>query len=716
MRYLWTIRLFIFLAIFALLYPSVSYAKTDKGEFTPKKLEFPDTPVGNTSAAMELEFSHIVADDSEKVHSYNLGDEINFSLISFSCSSAVVVSSTRETCDMEFTFSPGSRHQFNTSFTVYDFFDRKINDADVKGRGIEPAVTLSQDEIDFGSITVDSSSTPYLVVLENTGRDTLTIDSIETDSPFSVDDNCGDTVAKDNSCFIWITFTPTAVQSYGGAVTITDNAADSPQTIALSGIGLSPGEPDISFSRNSVSFGRVDVGTTSSVEDVTVTNVGTANLTISSIVLEGDGYELADDCPATLSPDDSCTISTTLSPEERGTFSGTITVTDNTATSPETIILYGIGQEAEVVLSTTEINFGDQTVSLPSGEYQVFLTNIGNKQITIDSIELSGDAFIQENDCGSSVPIFGFCSIYVTFTPPSVSSFTGAITITDDAPDSPQTISLSGSGVARGQPDVSLSMHQIDMGIQEIGTTSLAAEVIVTNSGTANLVISSISTSLPFAQTSDCVGTILSNASCEIQITFTPESEESFSGEVVLTDNASDSPQIIELSGAGIPSGIPQVSLSAESLSFASQMIGSQSDPQTVVITNMGASQVSIFGIEIDGEGSEAFSQHNDCDEANLDTDESCSILVSFAPGVDGSFAAILGIRNSASDNPQQVALSGTATTSIGGGGGCSIDNGNYHGSRTIFVLISLILSTLSFLCFIKRKIIRRSKSGLMCR
>jgi hypothetical protein len=92
----------------------------------------------------------------------------------------------------------------------------------------------------FDSQTVNTTSTAQTVTLGNTGESALTISGIQASGDFSQTNNCSTPVASSTNCTISVTFTPSASGSRQGMLTITDNSANSPQTIALSGTGTAP--------------------------------------------------------------------------------------------------------------------------------------------------------------------------------------------------------------------------------------------------------------------------------------------------------------------------------------------------------------------------------------------------------------------------------------------------------------------------------------------
>src|SRR5207249_4171967 len=84
-----------------------------------------------------------------------------------------------------------------------------------------------------------------------------------------------------------VAFLPTAQGPRSARLTIVDNAAGSPQSLSISGVGLAPAAPAINLSPSSLAFGSQSIGTRSAARTVIVTNVGSAPLAIRSVGLAG---------------------------------------------------------------------------------------------------------------------------------------------------------------------------------------------------------------------------------------------------------------------------------------------------------------------------------------------------------------------------------------------------------------------------------------------
>jgi Abnormal spindle-like microcephaly-assoc'd, ASPM-SPD-2-Hydin len=141
-----------------------------------------------------------------------------------------------------------------------------------------------------------------------------------------------------------------------------------------------------------------------------------------------------------------CAFQVIFTPTAAGTRTGALTITDNSAGSPRTVQLTGLGGQAASMLSPSTLSF-TQAINT-TGTSPVTLTNSGALPLQISTIQISGATFSETNNCGSSVGAGQSCQISVSFAPTTVGNFTGTLTVTDSAPGSPQTVPLTGKGVA----------------------------------------------------------------------------------------------------------------------------------------------------------------------------------------------------------------------------------------------------------------------------
>jgi len=362
-------------------------------------------------------------------------------------------------CTMAFDFKPTAAGSVGG---LAEWTDNNLNFAgtlqaiQLTGTGLAlPTVSLSATSLSFGSVTVGASSGSQSVTLTNTSNTVLTITSIAVTgahaSSFVFANSCGTSLAAGANCSIHGHFAPTTSGALTAAVTITDNAGNSPQSITLSGTGV---PPPVTLSATSLSFGPVNVGSSSGSQSVTMTNTGTAPLSITSIAVTGTNaasFVFANSCATILPVGANCTIHGHFAPTAAGAVTAAVTITDSVAGSPQTIALSGTGAApiAPVTLSATSLSFGTVNVGSSSGSQSVTMTNTGTATLTITSIAVTGanaSSFVFANSCGTTLAVGANCTIHGHFAPTASGALSGAITITDSATGSPQTITLSGIG------------------------------------------------------------------------------------------------------------------------------------------------------------------------------------------------------------------------------------------------------------------------------
>jgi hypothetical protein len=213
-----------------------------------------------------------------------------------------------------------------------------------------PAVALSAMSLVFPDQAVATTSTPpQTVTLTNAGDAALSITSIEITGDFAQTNTCGSAVAAGANCAIDVTFTPTVIGARIGTITVTDDATGSPRVVPLGGIGVAP---SVFLSRTGLSFSNQGIGITSAPQTVTLTNIGNAPLTISSVAVSGDFAE-TNTCGASVAAGANCDISVTFTPTATGTRTGTLTITDDAAGSPHVVPLLGGGVAAFSLSSPT---------------------------------------------------------------------------------------------------------------------------------------------------------------------------------------------------------------------------------------------------------------------------------------------------------------------------------------------------------------------------
>ncbi len=417
--------------------------------------------------------------------------------------------------------------------------------------------------------------------------------------------------------------------------------------------------PVAAVSTAGLSFDDEIVATTSTAQTVTLANNGSATLSVSNIAITGTDagdFIQSNHCPTSLAPTASCAIRVTFKPSALGPRTAQITITDNDGDSPQVVPLTGTGVP-RISASPTSLSFGQQIKNTASGPKTITLANNQGKALKVIGITITGadsHDFAETNTCGSSVASETTCTIRVTFTPKATGSRTAAVTIKNDASASPQTVTLSGTGVL----PVAVDPGNLTFKNQIRGTTSLAMTATLTNNQQEALNISSIaitgSNKTAFAQTNTCGTSLAAGANCTISVTFAPKVLGSRTAAVTIQDDAGTSPQTVTLSGTG---ALP-VAVAPGNLTFADQTRGTTSPAMTVTLYNNQDKALNITGIAVAGPNKSDFAQTNTCG-STLAAGTNCTISVRFTPGAASTRTAAVALTDDAGTGPKAIPLLG---------------------------------------------------------
>ncbi len=230
-----------------------------------------------------------------------------------------------------------------------------------------------------------------------------------------------------------------------------------------------------------------------------------------------------------------------------GTVPVTIMGVSGSLTQTTTLSLTVNPLATNISVSPSSLSFGTVVVAATSKAKTATLTNGGSVTLDITSITTSGD-FAQTSTCGSTLAPGKSCKIEVTFTPTQIGSRTGTLSVNDNGSNSPQTVALSGTGKAQA----TLTPATFKFPTTVVGTTSAAKAFKLSNNQNIILRNISISTTGNFSVSSTtCEPMLTSNASCTIDVVFTPTGVGTATGTLQVSDNALNSPQTSNLTGTG---------------------------------------------------------------------------------------------------------------------------------------------------------------------
>ena len=453
---------------------------------------------------------------------------------------------------------------------------------------------MNPSALNFGSQATGTTSAAQTVTVSNPVGSAAAVSSISISGPFAETNTCGSSIAADGSCTVSVTYSPTAAGNATGTLTV--NAGGVTDTVALSGSGIAPG-PVLNANPASVAFPGTIVGATSASQAVTITNTGTSAATVSGVSVSGPFTE-TNNC-SSLAVNASCTATVTYKPTASGNSTGTLTVTSNANNSPTTVGLSGsgIGANTNIATSATmtasstqsgfpagDVNDGDTSTYWESSDgaaYPQTLTAKFTQQEPLGSVTLTlppSSAWATRTETlsvlgsnnGSSWTTLVASAGYtfnpstgntVSFSLPGNStyqylelSFTGNTGWSAAQVSEFEIFPAVGGGTPPAGATLSASPSTLAFGNQNVGGTSAAQSVTISNTGSAAASISSVTAPAPFSETNTCGATLAAGASCTASVKFAPTAAGASSGSLTVSSNASNSTLTVPLSGTGTSS------------------------------------------------------------------------------------------------------------------------------------------------------------------
>jgi hypothetical protein len=224
----------------------------------------------------------------------------------------------------------------------------------------------------------------------------------------------------------------------------------------------------LAASSSTVSFGNVPVGSPAS-ESVILKDMGPGNVTVSGLAVMGVGFTITGGGPATLTPNQSMTVSVSFTPTAAGSAQGTLAVLSNATATTLDVALTATGVAApppssQLQASTTNLNFGNVTVGNTASQL-VTLTNSGNANVVITGVSASGNGFTASG--GSSITLAPSNSVTITvnFAPSQAGSASGTLAVVSNASDSTLDVGLSGNATTQ------TVAHQVQLNWQASAST-----------------------------------------------------------------------------------------------------------------------------------------------------------------------------------------------------------------------------------------------------
>lgn len=465
------------------------------------------------------------------------------------------------------------------------------------GAPVFPVFSVTPGSIAFGDVQ-NGTTKRDSVTVSNTGTSTLSITSVTSSSPrFTISPNTA-TIGVGASRTFVITFAPLVDGAINAYVRFNHNAVGGRDSIAVSGTGTGGAiEPKFSVNPVSLNFGSVQNGTTKQ-DSVFVTNTGTANLNVSGVTSSSNRFTITP-TNANIAAGSSRKFTITFAPLADGQIDAFIRFNHNATGSPDTVVVTGIGTGGDVEpvfsIAPTALAFGDVNTG-SNKQDSVFVTNSGTATMTITSVTRSNQRFSVTPGNASIAP-GASRKFTITFTPTVAGLQEGFIRFNHNAKNAVDSIPVSGNGVGDPvAPKFSASTSDIDFGTVTNGTTKIDS-VIITNAGTANLTISSVTSTDPQYTISPGLATIAPSATRKFTITFNPLTDGDHPAIIEFVNNTAKGRDTVRARGQGTGGNVePVFSVTPLTLDFDTVSTG-MTRTDSVLVKNVGTANLVMSNI-----------------------------------------------------------------------------------------------------------------------
>jgi len=459
------------------------------------------------------------------------------------------------------TFTPSSLGEKTAILSIIsDDPDEPVLHVSLEGKGIEvlkPDIRVSPHDINFGDVKEEQSSQMPLVVY-NDGNTVLQIYGIISDNPqFTVSGFSN--VNPASQITVTATFTPSSTGKKTGIISIVGNDPDEPVVqVQVEGTGVQTLAPDIRVSPTSLSFDSVEVGKYQ-VRTFWIYNDGDSALDVTSIASSNSQFvPLA---VPDVSPGSLAAVPVRFSPTSSGGKFGNLTIASNDPNEPSKIVPVSgngtITHAPDIRVLPLSLAFGDVEV----GDFldkKIQIHNDGDATLQISSITSNNDNFEILDD--PDVPSGGMIQVTVRFTPESVGTKFGLITIASDDPDEPSVlVSVAGKGIHIPQPDIYVAPLNVSFGEVEPGESE-DESFFIRNFGDLPLQIYSITSNNGEFQVLGPSSNMPPNSVVEIWLRFSPSSPGIKTGSITINSNDPDEATVtVSLYGSGAEPEFPMV-------------------------------------------------------------------------------------------------------------------------------------------------------------
>jgi Domain of unknown function (DUF1929)/Bacterial Ig-like domain (group 2) len=592
--------------------------------------------VGNTSAAQSITITNL-GSSPVAMNGFTFSGP-DFAVSSTTCGSSLPGTSS---CQVSVVETPTVSGPLSETLSINDSDPGSPQIVSLIGTGT--ALKGSPSTFNMGTVPLGTASaTQATFTLKNVGNGPITLNPpTYSNSEFAVNtatSTCGATLQANSSCIIYTTFTPNAIGAQTGTISVSSSDPSSPAVATLNGVGTA-----VQLVPNHYTWGSRPINVTTTPQTVTLTNLNSIPLNISSMTITGTNSSnfaiQSTTCGAQVAAGANCSILLTFTPTSIGTFSASLGISDDGGGSPQTFALGGTGGKG-----ITSIALTPATPTLNVGGRQQFTATAtysdgSTASVTTTAAWTSSSATVAT--VGATTGLATAVSGGATTISATVGTITGSTTLT-----------------VAGGSNVSLTPAMLTFKASNIGTATAAQVATLTNSGNSTLTINGRTLSGPdfVISSSTCGASLAAASSCQFSIAEQPTVGGALSETLTVSDSDSSSPQTVTLIGSG-----KALQASPTSFNLSTVPLGTTGSAQaTLTLKNLGSTPITITGLNYSNpEFSKAST--STCG-ASVPGNSSCIIYSVFTPNATGPQTGTLSITSADPSSPLVATLNGVGT------------------------------------------------------
>ncbi|MCB0298561.1 MAG: choice-of-anchor D domain-containing protein, partial [Calditrichaeota bacterium] len=537
------------------------------------------------------------------------------------------------------------------------------------GVSVAPDINVTPLSHNFGDILIGTNSTKEFII-SNTGTADLIVEDNQiigtAVAEFAILRGAPFVIPRFGSDTITVQFTPQTPGNKTATLRITNSDPDeNPVDVSLTATSITP---EIDVTPLVINYDEVIIGTFNT-QNVTVSNIGNAPLTLSATEISGADsadFSILNSGLQVLPPQSSVALQIRFMPQLPGNKTATLRISSDDLDEPTTdVALTGTARGIpDIRVVPLTVNFGE--VPLTEAVEGAFLvlnegsdTLVANSQLIGNTVDFS----VVGGGGNFNVAMGDTHTIVVRFSPVQLGQLFTILRVNSNDPDeNPTDVTIFGTGVVA---NILVSPLSVSFGDVAIDTAAFS-NVSVSNTGTTPLTVTNTDLSgADFASFSlpNLVAPFVINPNETKQLTvrFAPRITGAKSASLTIKSTAFNSDSVtVSLSGNGV--GEPDIAAVPTQLDFGNVDLG-QSSVLNSVISNVGLVDLNISSVVVSGANFTEFSIISSVSQV-LAPGESDTLKIAFTPGSAGSkTASIVIASNDPDENPLNIPLSGNAVT-----------------------------------------------------